>query len=82
MFANDLSIHTSVLALLRGDLTAGFVADRFGVTDAEVLEWRDTFVAAGGRGATRREPARRRGTRKRGHALGSGTLEPATTDGP
>jgi hypothetical protein len=34
----DLSVQTSVLALVRGDVTASFVADRFGVTEAQVHE--------------------------------------------
>lgn len=47
MASFDLSIATSVLALLRRDVTASCVADRFGVTETRVLEWQDTFVVAG-----------------------------------
>ncbi len=47
MAALDLTVVSSVLAMLRRDLTPRCVADRFGVTEAEVLEWQDIFLAAG-----------------------------------
>jgi hypothetical protein len=47
MAALDLTVISSVLAILRRDLTPSCVADRFGVTEAEVLEWQDIFLAAG-----------------------------------
>jgi hypothetical protein len=47
MAALDMTVVTSVLALLRRDVVASCVADRFGVTEAQVLEWQDVFVIAG-----------------------------------
>jgi hypothetical protein len=43
----DITVATSVLALLRRDVTASCIADRYGVTEAQVLEWHDVFVLAG-----------------------------------
>src|SRR5690348_11951878 len=47
MASLDITVASSVLALLRRDVTASCVADRFGVTEAQVLEWQDVFLAAG-----------------------------------
>ena len=47
MEINRLSIQTSIVAIIRGDLTVGCVADRYGVTESEVLEWHDTFFVGG-----------------------------------
>jgi transposase-like protein len=47
MCEREIRVPTSVLALLRGDLSVRCVAERFGVTEAQVAEWRDTFVVAG-----------------------------------
>ncbi len=47
MSTKYISVQSSVLALIRGDLTVSCVADRFGVTEAEVREWQDTFLVAG-----------------------------------
>lgn len=43
----DILIPTAVMALLRGDDSVRGIADRFGVTECEVLTWRDLFVVAG-----------------------------------
>jgi hypothetical protein len=42
-----LCIQTSILALVRGKLSARAIADRMGVTEEQVLRWRDTFLTAG-----------------------------------
>jgi hypothetical protein len=47
MISADILIPCSVMALLRGDVSAGYIADRFGVTEAQVLEWKDVFLVAG-----------------------------------
>ncbi len=47
MASVDITVATSVLALLRRDVTASCIADRYGVTEAQVLEWQDVFVLAG-----------------------------------
>ena len=47
MDSRQIAVVASVMAILRGDLTASFVADRFGVTEACVNEWKDVFVSAG-----------------------------------
>jgi hypothetical protein len=47
MAALDMTVASSVLALIRRDVTASYVADRFGVTEAQVLEMQDLFVIAG-----------------------------------
>jgi hypothetical protein len=47
MASLDMTVVSSVLALLRRDVVASCVADRFGVTEAQVLEWQDVFVVAG-----------------------------------
>lgn len=47
MLSFDISVSCSIMALLRGDLSPSYIADRFGVTEREVLEWRDIFLVAG-----------------------------------
>jgi hypothetical protein len=47
MASLDITVASSVLALLRRDVTASCIADRYGVTEAQVLEWQDIFVVAG-----------------------------------
>lgn len=47
MASLDITVASSVLALLRRDVTASFLADRYGVTEAQVLEWQDVFLVAG-----------------------------------
>ncbi len=47
MASLDITVASSVLALLRRDVTASCIADRFGVTEAQVLEWQDIFLVAG-----------------------------------
>ena len=48
MASLDITVASSVLALLRRDVTASCIADRYGVTEAQVLlEWHDIFVDAG-----------------------------------
>ncbi len=47
MSSQHVSVQTSVLAMLRGDVTASCVADRFGVTESQVHRWSDTFLVAG-----------------------------------
>src|SRR5436309_2181108 len=83
MTANRLAIQTSILALLRGDLTASYIADRFGVTEAQVLEWRDTFLVAGVLALDERLCGSRGGARKRAQSLAcDGMGEPSTTPAP
>ncbi len=43
----DITMASSVLAILRRDVTASCVADRYGVTEAQIHEWLDVFVIAG-----------------------------------
>lgn len=43
----DLLLMASILALLRGEVTVRGVAERFGVTEAQVARWRDIFEIAG-----------------------------------
>jgi len=43
----DILIPTAVMALLRHEESVRGIADRFGVTECEVLTWRDLFVVAG-----------------------------------
>jgi hypothetical protein len=43
----EIAIVSSVMALLRGDVSASYIADQFGVTEAQVNEWKDIFVVAG-----------------------------------
>src|SRR5262245_17377040 len=43
----DILIPTAVMALLRRDESVRGIADRFGVTECEVLAWRDLFIVAG-----------------------------------
>ena len=47
MDSKQIAVVASVMATLRGDLTASCVADRFGVTEASVNEWKDVFISAG-----------------------------------
>jgi Helix-turn-helix domain len=47
MSNRDLLLMASILALLRGEMTARGVAERFGVTEAQVARWRDIFEIAG-----------------------------------
>jgi hypothetical protein len=47
MASVDITVATSVLSLLRRDVTASCIADRYGVTEAQVLEWQDVFILAG-----------------------------------
>ncbi len=47
MDSKQIAVVASVMAILRGDLTASCVADRFGVTEACVNEWKDVFISAG-----------------------------------
>lgn len=43
----NILISAAVMSLLRNEVTARCVADRFGVTEAQVLEWKDVFMIAG-----------------------------------
>lgn len=43
----ELLMMASVLALLRGEVTVRGVAERFGVTEAQVARWKDVFEIAG-----------------------------------
>ena len=47
MLNSNITIPAGVLALLRGDISARCLADRFGVTESLVYEWRDVFIVAG-----------------------------------
>jgi hypothetical protein len=47
MSNRDLLLMASILALLRGEMTVRGVAERFGVTEAQVARWRDIFEIAG-----------------------------------
>ncbi len=40
-------ITAAVMSMLRKELTVRCVADRFGVTEAQVLEWKDIFMIGG-----------------------------------
>ena len=82
MTKRELKIMTAVKALVRGDLTVRGLAERFGVTEAQVESWKDVFEMAGtlaladnlGRG-------HRRGRRRRQRQAGDYS-EPTTTPLP
>src|SRR5262245_33257582 len=40
-------ISAAVMSLLRNEVTMRCIADRFGVTEAQVTEWRDIFTIGG-----------------------------------
>ena len=40
-------ISAAVMSLLRNEVTTRCIADRFGVTEAQVLEWKDVFTIGG-----------------------------------
>ncbi len=77
----EILMMASVMALIRGEVTVRGIAERFGVTEAQVLGWKDVFEIAGilalaevicgtqSRAATRKRPGKSR--------LGKGT-EPTT----
>lgn len=47
MSNREILIVASVLALLRGEISVRGVAERFGVTEAQVRRWKDVFEIAG-----------------------------------
>lgn len=47
MTEREILVPTAVMSLLRREDSVRGVAARFGVTEAEVLEWLDVFVVAG-----------------------------------
>ena len=47
MTERDIVVPAAVLSLMRREDSARGLADRFGVTEAQVIEWHDIFVAAG-----------------------------------
>ncbi|QDU49572.1 hypothetical protein Pan110_19100 [Gimesia panareensis] len=47
MIERDICVSAALMALLRREETVRGIAARFGVTEAQVLEWQDIFVAAG-----------------------------------
>ena len=47
MVPKHLCVPTLILAMVRGKLRARYIADRLGVTEEQVLRWRDVFMIAG-----------------------------------
>jgi hypothetical protein len=47
MTGRDILVPAAVMALLRREETVRGVAERLGVTEAQVLEWTDIFVIGG-----------------------------------
>jgi len=47
MSKRDLLLMASIRAVIRGDMAVRGVAERFGVTEAQVARWRDIFEIAG-----------------------------------
>ncbi|QDT91634.1 aldo-keto reductase family protein [Gimesia algae] len=47
MIERDICVSAALMALLRREETVRGIAARFGVTEAQVLEWQDVFIAAG-----------------------------------
>jgi hypothetical protein len=47
MTNREILMMASVLALFRGETTVRGVAERFGVTEAQVMRWMDVFEIAG-----------------------------------
>lgn len=47
MTGRDILTPAAMLAILRREETVRGVAERFGVTEAQVLEWTDVFVVGG-----------------------------------
>lgn len=47
MIERDICVSAALMALLRREETVRGIAARFGVTEAQVLEWQDVFVSAG-----------------------------------
>lgn len=78
MLNSDVTIVVAILALLRGDLSVRCIADRFGVTEALVCEWRDVFIVAGSFAV--KEHGESAGRRRRLSALGD--IQNATTFSP
>ena len=44
---HEIKIVAAVLSLIRGDVTASYIAESFGVTELQVHGWRDIFQIAG-----------------------------------
>lgn len=44
---DNVRVSAAVMALLRRDQSVSGIADQLGVTEAQVLEWQDTFVVGG-----------------------------------
>jgi len=47
MKPDDIRITAAAMAILRREQSVLSVADRFGVTEGQVLEWQDVFVIGG-----------------------------------
>lgn len=61
MIERDICVSAALMALLRREETVRGIAARFGVSEAQVLEWQDIFVAAGVLAVTNYRNARRFG---------------------
>ena len=47
MIEQEMGVPVAILAILRHDESVRGVADRLGVTEAQVEKWKDIFVVAG-----------------------------------
>ena len=43
----EITIPVAILALLRGEVSARYLTDTFGVTEAQVHQWVDVFTVGG-----------------------------------
>lgn len=77
MIEHEMGVPVAILAILRRDESVRGVADRLGVTEAQVEKWKDIFVVAGTLALSKTRSARMPlAAQSDGDGFGSPTLGP------